>query len=357
MHEGSRDAISQESDSRFEAPTHTLRRDQHRDRHVRRSSIAALIRHRLVSAIKLGALKPGDRLASARTLAAELGADRRVILAAYTELAADGLVQMRHRSGVYLATEPGARAPRNPRDASATVAYLAREISTGVSLMRAREQLERCTATANITAACIECNDDQISSLADELSARYGLETIRADVASLADETVRDALRTVDVLVTTPAHADAVRELAIAIHKPWLAVTHQTNMLDAVDTLLAAGTVYVVVSDADHARKIRAAVSSPHNLITLVAGTDDVSVITRGAAAYVTRRARAMLGRALRDDAGGDDPTALSLESSIELLSVIVDLNLATGRAHVAARRAWPPAQRTSHRLAQLPYR
>ena len=69
----------------------------------RRPQIANELRGRIERALMTGALAHGDRLPSTREMGAELDADPRVVLAAYRDLAGEGLVELRPRSGVYVA--------------------------------------------------------------------------------------------------------------------------------------------------------------------------------------------------------------------------------------------------------------
>src|SRR3954463_13475348 len=68
----------------------------------------------LRAAIREGRLRPGDRLPATRSLAAELGCSRWVVVEAYDQLAAEGWVEGRAGSGTRVrarATEAGP-APR-----------------------------------------------------------------------------------------------------------------------------------------------------------------------------------------------------------------------------------------------------
>ena len=68
-----------------------------------RLSLQAQIRHRLVEAIHLGVFKPGARLPSSRKLAEQLGVARNTVVLACQQLAAEGLLTGRPRSGLYVA--------------------------------------------------------------------------------------------------------------------------------------------------------------------------------------------------------------------------------------------------------------
>jgi GntR family transcriptional regulator/MocR family aminotransferase len=65
-------------------------------------TVAEMLRQRVEAGLHLGTLAPGARLASIRALSAELHASPRLVLAAYRRLAAEGLVQLRNRSGVFV---------------------------------------------------------------------------------------------------------------------------------------------------------------------------------------------------------------------------------------------------------------
>ncbi len=67
--------------------------------------IADTLRGRILRGLQAGTLRNGDRLPSARDLAGEFEVDHRAILAAYRELAAEGLVELRQRGGIYVAID------------------------------------------------------------------------------------------------------------------------------------------------------------------------------------------------------------------------------------------------------------
>jgi GntR family transcriptional regulator / MocR family aminotransferase len=76
-----------------------------------RLSLQAQIRHRLVEAIHLGVFKPGTRLPSSRGLAEQLGVARNTVVLACQQLAAEGLLTGRERSGLYVAQRVAWPAP------------------------------------------------------------------------------------------------------------------------------------------------------------------------------------------------------------------------------------------------------
>ena len=68
-------------------------------------SLQQQIRQQLLEAVLAGALPPGARLPSSRQLARQLGVARNTVFLAYQQLIADGQVQSRERSGLYVSTD------------------------------------------------------------------------------------------------------------------------------------------------------------------------------------------------------------------------------------------------------------
>lgn len=315
--------------------------------------IADAIRQRLLSRLHLGLLQPGAPLPSAREVAAELGVGRRAVLAAYHALAREGLVDLRPRSGAYVASPPGpgtAGADALSRRARRVVQFLVQELMDGTPAPLVPDRLHQALDTLRLRAVAIECNDDQITELASELQTDYGLETTGVDVAALVVDAPADApsreVRRADLLVTTPFHAGVVKAAADRLGKPWLAVATRTDMPAEIARLLPTCPVYVVVTDPRFAAKLGrlfAAAPGADNLRPLVVGRDAVDGIPPGAPTYVTAPARDWLahagapGGAALLARGTPEPRALSARSAADLLSVIVRANL-TARA-AAARR------------------
>jgi len=78
----------------------------------RRTPLHRQIYERYRQAIAQGLLKPGERVASARNLAAELGVARGTVEAAYAQLSGEGYLQPRGQAGTVVASlVPAARGP------------------------------------------------------------------------------------------------------------------------------------------------------------------------------------------------------------------------------------------------------
>ena len=312
--------------------TRTLRLDLTGRMAKRREEIVTVLRQRVVAGLHLGLLRPGARLASVRTLAPEFDTDPRVVLAAYRQLEAEGLVELRPRSGIFVAPSAAGTGEMLPRTAEWVVEVLVQALGRGVPAIEFSERVRGCLETVRLRAVCIECNDDQISGLCRELARDYGFETSPVDIQHLRAATVPDAVQAADLLVTTAYHAAEVQQLAERLGKEYLAVALRPEFIAEASRLLERGALYFVVKDPRFAQKLPgmfAAVRRPENLHALVVGRDDLSRIPAGAPAYVMSGARdqlddeSLLARVI------PAPRVFSPESSKALLTCIVRANLA----------------------------
>lgn len=305
----------------------------------RRDAITDSLRQRVVAGLHLGVFKQGDRLPSVRNLAVEFDADPRVVLAAYRQLEVEGLVEVRARSGIYVAGTLASAGEMLPQLAGWVVDVLVQALSRGVPAVELPERLRRCLETLRLKAACIECNTDQITSLCEELRRDYGLNASGVDVATLASDEVPNEVRQADLLVTGPFHAGEVKRLAERLEKPWIAVSLRADFLSETARLLEQGPVYFVAVDprfADKLRRIYASTAHRDNLRPLIVGRDDLAQIPEGAPTYVMQAARARLDGLPLLTRVIPAPRVLSPDSAREILSFIIRSNMAA----IAAREA-----------------
>jgi hypothetical protein len=266
----------------------------------RRNEIVGVLRRRLVGGLHLGVLAPGDRLPSVRDVRRELGVAPRVILAAYRTLEREGLVELRTRSGIYVAAEaPDGSAP--PERSSGWLADLLLEgLRRGVPPPDLPERLRRHLETLRLHALVLECNADQLYAVSDELARDYGIEPIPLDLASFDDAqpALPRAARLADCVVTTASHASAAERLAERLGVPAIVVSLCDDLLTEVRRLLRHAPVYFVVTDQRFAVKLAATIAADANganLRILLSGRDDLAQIPPSAPTYLTRLTRAGL--------------------------------------------------------------
>ncbi len=278
-------------------------------------------------------LKPGDRLPGVRELARDLAADPRVILAACRELEREGLVELRQRSGIYVAR---ATAPTNSserRDADWVVEVLVEALSRDISGPQFPEHLREALATLRLRVACIECNRDQNAQLCGELSADYGLDTYSVDLFDLlAAAEPPEEIRRADLLVTSQFHAFEVQPLADELGKPLIVASLQPALFTGIAHLLTLGPVYFAVSDerfADKLRRIFAATPDGANFHPLVHGIDDLDQVPPDAPLYLSETVRAQLPETSGRRLSLPHLRALSPQTARQLFSFIIRANMA----------------------------
>jgi hypothetical protein len=239
-------------------------------------------------------------LPASRDLATEFDVDYRFVIAAYKALAAEGLVELRPRGGIYVAPAgaPQGGVPPLPERwlAEVLVEGLAREIP-GPEL---HEWLRRTVETLRLRAVAITTTIDQAYGLCRELRDDFGLEAdaLLAETARASGEAPL-ALRRADLLVTTDAHAEWVRERATDLRKAAIVIEVRPELSGGEWALLLRRPVYAVVASPEFGEMLRrfyAAVPGIDNLRVIVHGRDDLQQIPVGAPTYVTQRVRAVLG-------------------------------------------------------------
>ena len=299
----------------------------------RRDEIRETLRRRVMNGLHLGLVAPGERLASARQTARQLGTDYRVVVAAVRSL--DGLLEIRPRAGIFV----GSDAPK-PDHASIAgfgnrlVSLLVEEVAMGLPAPGLEERVRRCLATVRLHAACIECNRDQLDSLCDELAGTYGLDSTAVELERLRGAPPLQ-LRQADLLVSTTFHAAEVRRLAVKLGKPHVIVTLDPAWRGEIERLLGVGPVYFVGTDrrwAAKARDIWASVAGAANLHAITVGDDPLDSIPEQAAVMVMPGARRLLaGTPLLERALPQ--RGFSRESARQILTFVVQSNVAAWMA------------------------
>lgn len=298
----------------------------------RRDDIANVLRQRVVAGLHLGLLSPGTRLPSVRTLAAEFEADPRVVLAGYRQLESDGIVELRPRSGIFVADTAVSMGETLPQTAEWVVEVLVQALRRGVPAVQFPERVRGCLETVRLRAACIECNDDQIAGLCRELEQDYGFTTSSADVETLRSRTLPAGVRDADLLVSTSHHAAELQRLAERLGKPWIAVSPSPEFIAETSRLLDQDPLYFVATDPRFATKLAQMFASEpgiENLHVLILGRDDVSIIPSDARTYLMPTARARLENVSLLARVIPAPRVFSPDSARTLLAFIVSANVA----------------------------
>ena len=267
----------------------------------RRIEIAEVLRGRVLRGVHAGALRPGDRLPSARDLTVEFDVDHRVILDAYRLLVAEQLVELRPRGGIYVATRTGGGDGVPPLPEAWFASLLADSLSREIPGPELHDWLRRATETLRIRAVVVASTADQSAGLCRELRDDFGLEAdalLATDVQSA--EMPPLPLRRADLVVTTEAHDSWLRPVTADLRKPLIVIAVRPDLRAGEWALLLRRPVYAIVATPEFEVMLRQFFAevpgAKENLRTLVFGRDDLTAIPDDAPTYVTQRVRDSLG-------------------------------------------------------------
>jgi len=294
----------------------------------RRGELVSALRQRVLRAVQIGALAPGDRLPGVRALAGEFDADPRVVAEAYRVLEAEGLVTMRPRSGVYVAE---ALRVARPRPSPRWMAELfAAGIARGIPAHELPGALSAALGRGRIRAVVVATTVDQTDGICRELIAELGVEC-RGVLAETLDprQPMPRVIRRAQLLVSTEAHEARMRRLAARLGMPFVSITVRADLFDSEWALLRGQVAYVLVADPRFGRLVRSfidAAGGHDEARVLVAGRDDLSRIPPYAPVYATQAARARIGPTRLPDGVLPPGRILSDESVRELMQAIIGI-------------------------------
>jgi hypothetical protein len=171
-----------------------------------------MLRRRIQFGLHIGQMRPGDRLPSLRAAASEFGVDQRSVLTAYRELEAEGIVEMRPRSGIYIAASEQA-APQVEASARWLSEVFLQGFDNGVPPVSLGALLTDAVRSATLIAVCVECNADQMLWLASQLRDEFGIDSIWIEDSALETSETAERLASAHLIVTTTFHAPQTRRL------------------------------------------------------------------------------------------------------------------------------------------------
>lgn len=289
------------------------------------------IRNRVITSLYSGHLEAGDRLPSVRRLGKELDADPRAVLRVYRSLEEEGLVDIRTRSGVYLA-EQRQVAPNMGRETSEWVAsqVLTEAWRRRIPLPELPELLRRCMASVRLRCACVDEVEDVRVALCHELEEDFGLQPVPMPFprdTSFPTPSCESVLEAVDLIACTTFHAPAVREIARRLGKRLVVVSANPVAPEQIAGAGGSGDLTFVVVDPRFGPRLREAFGQG----TLVRTLDEFDPGSPAGRRVVYTRAAADRSGDL--DAMRRVPTVpvLSPETVRDLCHWIVRMNLDKG--------------------------
>lgn len=312
-----------------------------RGRRAARARLRRQIRDRIVSGIHAGRYDVGDRLPTYRELGEELGANLRVVQAIYHELAEEGLVEVRGRSGVFVAQQERIGGQVLAETARWMVDVLTGARQRQITLQEFPDLVRRCIGYRPLKCACVESTEDQRQALCHELAHDYGLRTQPVSLPSAGappPETLRAALAEVDLVVTTVYHAADIRAVAEGLGKPFAVVRLRREVVDELRRSAVDRGLTVVYVDPGFVDRVRMLFAAPIEV-------RGISAHDRAAIARLAPSEPVLISTAARRALDGiplppplSPGAMISTESVHELIEIIIRLNLETMRAEQSDR-------------------
>jgi len=298
--------------------------------------IVESLRGRILRGLQVGTLRTGDRLPSARELVGEFHADHRIILTAYRQLAAEGLVQVRERGGIYIAaTNDAIGFPLGTGEVFVDI------LTTGfgheIAGPALHDWLRRVTETLRLRALVVATTRDQMAGLSRELRDDFGLAADGIIGSELAVERPLPSIaRRADVVIATRAQASLGERVANELARPLLFVDVRPDLVAGEWALLLRRPAWAIVGSAevgDMLRQFFSDVPGAENLQVLVFGRDDLGVIPEGAPTYATPAVREQLDEARLRGRLVPPARTIATESARTIFRFIVRANIEAMRA------------------------
>lgn len=291
------------------------------------------LRARICGELTLGVMTPGMRFASVRSLAAEMKTGSRTIAAALQQLADEGLVEIRERSGVYLADGPAAQRELRFADTNWWIDVVSGALARGVPIGSIGDFVSRTVSRVKIRAVVLECNDDQLFSIRRDLEHNFGLDASSVDLDRLeASSSDRALVARADVLISTPYHMEPVMNIGRRYGIPTLFVTLCSDLFESVAELLPARKVCFVVTDdrlRDKLVTMMSRVKGNENFSVRVHGQDSLQQITPDSSIYFTNITRTRLRNTFLPSQVLREKNIFSDQSAREVVRFMIEFNAA----------------------------
>jgi DNA-binding transcriptional regulator YhcF (GntR family) len=140
------------------------------------SSLIDRLRDHVVGELHRGTLRGGDRLPGVRETTRETGSNARTVAKAYRTLEAEGLVEVRGRSGVYVARQEQPEGEMLPETARWMAGVLVEAWRRMIKLPDFPSFIRRYTGSVRIRCAAVESVEDAVRAYGFELREDWGLE-------------------------------------------------------------------------------------------------------------------------------------------------------------------------------------
>lgn len=311
------------------------------------TSLADRLRDRILNALHLGMLQPGDRLPSIRTLWREMGVDHRVVAGAYRELEEEGLVEVRGRSGVYVARQDQLGGEVLAETARWMAGVMVEAWKRRITIQELPDLLRRCSSSRRLRCACVESSVDQMTAYCTELEEQFGLEPVPVYISptplprpqrSVEFYGVEDRLRECDLAVTTSYHSRLARAAADNTGRPSVTLTVNADVVETVRRHLRDRPLTVVVVDPVFGERVRAMYAGEDEAererirVIQASDTEALAALDPTEPIMLSRAARDRTGHILNPLLVPHSPT-FSARTARDLLEAVIQLNVEEPKA------------------------
>lgn len=318
--------------------------------------VADRLRIRILRGLHVGQLQAGDRLQGTRAAAARLGVDHRTVARAYRLLAEEGLVEIRPRSGVYVA--PQENLGGGSLDLLAGSVRWIRDVAAEgwlrhIPATELPELLDRCLASRGLTCACVESVTDAGEAIADEVRRGLGVPTravMLPDGNCLGSppKAFRRALCEADLIVTTVFHAGIVESYLARwrADRPLVVVSISQEWCRPFQDAIRCGGLTVVSVHPEFPQRLRLVLgATEEDRLRFLpveqfqeAGADSVE-----GSLYFTVAARRVLGAQNLETVTLPGVPLLSRAAVVAVTEAVIRVNLGLGRTVRTAPDRLPP--------------
>lgn len=260
------------------------------------------LRDRIITALHVGRLHGGDRLPGVRDVARDTGANPRTVAKAYRQLEDEGLVEMRARSGVYVAQQDHWGGKLLEETGRWLGGILLEAWKRNIRIPDLADLIRRCTREGQIRAACVAGNEDDRRAICEELTMNFGIHSVAIPVADLPSNgdwaELPPAMHEVDLIVATPPHAGTARAAADALGKPLVMVSLHPDLVGAIERRLRAEHLTVVCADpafGDQVRSLHGGQRQDQIRVVLASDHDAVAQLDPEEPVLLTRAAQERL--------------------------------------------------------------
>jgi DNA-binding transcriptional regulator YhcF (GntR family) len=292
-----------------------------------RAELIQHLRDHIVGAMHVGQLRGGDRLPSVRDVGRQQGRNTRTVRAAYTALELEGLVEVRGRSGVFVARQDIAGDEASEETARWLSGVLAEAWKRRITVGSLPGLIQRITSARRVTCGLVDLIEDGAVALKHELEHEWGF-----DVHIIAPDAI-ERTRDMDFFAATSFYVASIHAAVEAVGKPLVVLTVHPGLKDALAARVREGSLTVVAVDPQFAYRIRVGYAAADPSRVRFVAADDrkaVAALDPQEPVLLTRAARRRLGSVNLPMIFPHSPT-ISPESARVLATMVVGGNRGGG--------------------------